>query len=264
MLGASAQETASEVIFNAHWLKGEYQSYQLYGQSYILQKGDTIEQESFTCMADVLVCDSNYKQFGQEWRFYDFRYQGKSYLNTRWMESLEELTLSCVTSPVGVLQEIRRPELLRQALDHSIDEVFRHYEGLPTLESRQGLYALRQHLEEWLFDTLMRFYDCYGRAYCLGRVVEVPDEMGIDDKSFKLTRFKKLESYEDDIATLVTASVPDTTFYTADSTALLIEMSAAQMMHIPTGWPVYGYELMEYGIETWKEGSLNIITLKQE
>lgn len=264
MLSASAQETAPEVIFNAHWLKGEYQMYELYSQSYLLQKEDTLEQESMRCMLDVVVKDSSYQHFQLEWRLYDFQYQGRHYLNSRWIQSLDELSVVCRTSPVGVLQEIREPEALRKTLDKSIDELFKHYDGLPTLEARETLYAFRAALEEWIFASVMQFYQLYGLAYRLGEVVEVPDQMGLEDKSFPVKRFKKLEYYEDGIATLVTATVPDTVFYTADSTRLQIENSSAHMMHVSTGWPVYGYELMEYGIDTWKEGLLNIITLKQE
>lgn len=265
MLPLVAQENAAqEAVFNAHWLKHEYQVYVLHYQSYSLQKGDTIDTESLRCSADVMVQDSSYRAYRMEWRFGDFQYQGKHYLSKRWLASLKDVRLSCQASPHGLLQEIKEPEALRRALDESIDELFKHYEGLPDLADRERLYRLREDVEAWLLSSLYHFYKNYGLAYRLGEVVQVPDKMALDLQAFEVTRYKKLENYADNIATLVTATLPTTTIYAKDSLPMQMENTSAMMMHIPSGWPVYTYDHLEYGVADNKEGILNEITLKQE
>ncbi len=257
--------SAQEVVFNAHWLNKEYQRYFLTHQTYVLQKNDTTENEILNCQLDVLITDSTHQAYRIEWRLYDFKLQSKHYLNTRWVQSLKDFSLVYKVSPVGVLLEFNQEKDFHQALEKSIDLLFKHYEGLPALEARERLYAFAEELETFVYTSIQQFHQAYGRAYVLGEVMEVPDqiEQTQSKEMLEVMRFKKLESSRDDIATLVVATVPDTVLYTADSTRLQWDNTGAIMMHIPTGWPVYSYDNQEFGIDSWKEGMLNEITLKK-
>lgn len=258
-------QASSEVIFNARWLDKEYQRYELRCSSYALQREDTTEQETFVCQMDVIVKDSTYNAFFLEYALSDFKWMGPHYLNTRWVHSLKDFRIVVKASPVGVLQEIQDSKTFSEALDKSIDDLFKHYGSLPELEAREKLYALRADVQAWILSAIVQFHSAYGLAYREGEVLEVPDKMAWDEHSepMNVLHYKKLEDNSDGVATLVTATVPVDTLYAADSTILPFEQTSAMMMHIPTGWPVYTYRQLEFGTQAWKEGLTIEISLKK-
>lgn len=260
--GQDPLDANDEAIFNAHWMRQEYQPYTLSRQSYVLQSGDTTEMERLLCQADVLVCDSTYKAYRMQWRFSGLAWQGRHYLLSQWVASLKDFRVECETSPAGVLKAIDQAQTLREHIDASIDAFFAHLDRVPPLDERERLYVLGRQVEDWLLASVYQFYECYGLGYRLGQTVLVPDQIGWDGKTLPVTRYKKLESLQDGMATLLTATVPDTVLYTADSTRLQLEQTSAMMMHLASGWPVYSYEQREYGISGYKEGVLDEITLK--
>ena len=276
----SAQKAAApEAIFNAHWIKQEYQPYRLMTRHYVIENGDTVSVERISCRCDVQVTDSLSKRYALKWQMYAFRVETDHHLSRQWVHSLGRFQLNYTTSPEGIINEVSDAAELDRAFDRSVDSFFKNYHGETLIEDRERLYALREHLETTLLSGVQQFHQAHGMGYTLGEVVSVPSEveLSLSHKAVPATVYKKLERLEDGVATLVTATVLDSVaLQTAvrnylvpalqvDTTARLTrpdfllpsyrqENSGALMMHLPTGWPLFIFDCREITEKRRTEG----------
>lgn len=270
-----------EAIFNAHWVKKEYQPYRLFYTDYTMQNGDTVAFENLRARVDVLVLDSLSKGYRLQWKLHDFEVETDHYMSRQWITTLRKFELNYKTTVEGLITEVTDAEAFDKALDRTIDVFFKNYKGETLLSDRERLYLLRNSLESCILSMIQQFHQAHGMGYSLGEVVEVPTnvELSLTNKSINAVVFKKLEALDDDLATLVTATVLDTAEVNSAVRTYLVpvlqtdtlpsgkeqqefvtptfrqENSGALMMHLPTGWPVFLYDCREvaYGKQTTGE-----------
>lgn len=278
--------SGQEAIFNAHWVKKEYQPYRLNYVDYTVENGDTVAVERLGLLVDVLVQDSLSKGYRLQWKLHDFEVETNHFMSRQWVTSLRKFELNYTTTLEGVIREMSDAEEFDKTLDRTIDIFFKNYKGETMLADRERLYLLRNNFENCILSMVQQFHQAHGMGYTSGEVVEVPSEveLSLTHKSIPAVIFKKLEKLDDGLATLVTATVLDTasvnnavrnylvpvlqadtltTATLADGTAEAVfsvptfqqENSGALMMHLPTGWPVFFYDCREvtYGKTTTGE-----------
>ncbi|MDD2559758.1 MAG: hypothetical protein PHE04_03705 [Bacteroidales bacterium] len=249
-----------DVLFKAAWLKNEAQSYLLEHRNYSLEQGDTTELETITLMADVNVQDSTGDRYVVVWSFYDFSMQSNHYPSVWLMQHIKDLKISCRTTPVGVLKEFPDLANFHKGLDEAVESAFASYQGLPSETSRARVYRLREDLESFLLMTINHVHQAYGLGYTPGEVVDVPDKMEtrFSETAIDAVVRKKLDNYDPEtgVAGLVMATMLDSAQlnramqeYTASrdlkQPIYRQENTAALVMHIPSGWLLYGFDKRE-------------------
>ncbi len=256
----ASSEDSQTVLFKAAWLKNEEQSYVLEHKTYNLQQGDTSELETISLKADVMVQDSTGDRYVLVWSFYEFSMQSNHYPSVWLMQYIKDLKISCRTSPVGVLKEFPDLADFRKRLDQAVESAFASYQGLPSEASRARVYRLREELESFLLMTINHVHQAYGLGYTPGEVVEVSDKMETRFSETVVDALirKKLDNYnpESGVASLVMATLLDTAQlnkamqeFTASKDlqrpVYRQENTSALVMHIPSGWLLYGFDKRE-------------------
>jgi hypothetical protein len=275
-LSAHAKDSQT-VLFKAAWLKNEAQSYTLEHKTYRLQQGDTSELETISLRADVTVRDSTYDRYVLVWSFCDFSMQSSHYPSVWLMQHIKDLKISCRTTTAGVLKEFPDLDDFRKGLDRSLESAFASYQGLPSEASRTRVYRLREELESFLLMTIHHVHQAYGLGYTPGEIVEVPEKMNIrfSETAIDAVVRKKLDGYdpESGVAGLVMATVLDTAQLNKAmrplSSALIQpvykqENTSALVMHIPSGWPLYGFDKRELTQDRNLYGEFFEITHRQK
>lgn len=253
-------DAGESVVFNAAWLKNEAQSYTLEYLHYSLSGKDTTELEKLSLQIEVLVQDSSSDYFVLEWHFHDFALQSNHYPSVWLMQHIQNLSLSCKTSPVGVLKEFKQLEDFRLSLDKAVDLAFASYQGLPSESSRARVYSLREELEALLIRVVYHMHQAYGLGYVLDEVIEVPDKMEVrfSDSPVDAIIRKKLDTYdpESGIAGLVMATMLDSAqlnqvmqqYMSSQDLQQPVyrqQNTSALVMHIPSGWVLYSFDKRE-------------------
>ncbi|MCK9300534.1 MAG: hypothetical protein M0P23_04060 [Bacteroidales bacterium] len=249
-----------DVLFMAAWLKNEEQSYMLEHKTYSLEQGDTSELETINLMADVSVQDSTAERYVLEWSFYEFSMQSNHYPSVWLMQHIKDLKISCRTTPAGVLKEFPDLEDFRKGLDQAVESAFSSYQGLPSEASRARVYRLREELEAFILMAINHIHQAYGLGYIPGEVVEVPDKMEtrFSETAIDAMIRKKLEHYdpESGVASLIMATMLDSAQLNRAMQEYMAshdlkqpvyrqENTAALVMHIPSGWLLYGFDKRE-------------------
>jgi len=262
-------------IFNARWIRHEYQPYRLSRQLYTVEGLDTVSMERLSVLADVTVKDSTSRGYRLSWRVHHLAVEAGHYLSRQWAESIEGFEFDYPTSPQGALLENALPARIDALLNAEIDRFFAHYQGRTTLESRERLYAVRDALAEFLLSAVGQFHQAYGLGYVLGEVVPVPVRLPYGDSKRQIDAviYKKLQACDENVATLVTSAVPDT----AQVNSLLRsslepgtplpswwqEDLGSLVMHLGSGWVLYSSRNREVREGRYLYGDCNEITIIQ-
>ena len=264
---------AQEAVFNAHWLRAEYQPYRLTHQTYVLESADTLSSERFSMQVNVVVTDSVPGSYRLRWRMSDFSVQTDSYLCRQWLEQLESSDFVYITDRFGQLRELPDWEQVGRWLDADMDGFVARYSGQTTAASRERLYQLRDEMVLALQEALQEFHQAYGMAYYLDEVVEVPTKVQLPFSPLEVDAvvYKKLEAWQDGVGTLVSATVLDTAQVNAAARRHWAvadripryrqEASGALLMHLATGWPVFTYACRELAEDKRLQGVYTDMTL---
>lgn len=229
---------SQEYVFNAHWLKHECQTYRLKHTQYTLYDGDTVALEVWTAKSEVLIEDSSTLGFKMHWRLSDFKIQTDHHLSKQWVARQKNFHLSYWVSPFGVIRQEPDFADFETQLDQAYDRFFPEYGAQTQQHSRDRLLELVQSWKQGLEEMVEQYHQAHGRAYRLGERIEMPVKVlaPVSGEPVDAVQYKKLQSVEQGVAGLVTATVVDTA-----RTACCLQADGALMMHLPTGWPVYSY-----------------------
>lgn len=263
------------VVFNAHWIRHEYQPYRLNRLVYTIDGRDTVSVERLWLSADVTVADSSSVGYRLSWRIHHLSVETDHYLSRQWADYIDHFEFDYPVSRQGALRESDLPLRLEALLNGETDRFFAQYGGKTTLESRERLYRLRDGLAEFLLSAVGQLHQAYGLGYVPGEVVPVPVKMAYGEKGQEVDAvvYKKLEACEEGVATLVSSTVMDT----AQVNRLLrqaLEPGAslptwqqedlgALVIHLSSGWVLYSSRRREMREGRYIYGDENEISIKQ-
>jgi len=262
LLAAVSDSSAS---FRAHFLKYEWQPYEITQTVYTLHDGDTVALERLRFKADIYVADSSRYQYFLNWRFHDF------ILNTdsRKLQQLASLatpvTISCRVSEVGMLMDFVVWESVTTCLDEGMKTLLPEFANRKDSLAKAELgrmYDFRKSLEMLILRSVRQFHQLYGLGYTLGEVVDVPSVLfvaGVPDPIPGIVRKKLVKvDAETGIAMLSTVSYPDQKAlkiafeneYQTDSVPEQLfsqKISGSIVSDLNTGWVLYTFEQRESG-----------------
>lgn len=176
-LGLRGAETDSSVVFNAAFLKHEFQRYSVSRALYTVQKGDTLSLERLRFNVEVFVTDSTSDYYLLSWKFSGFAINTEDRELERVIAGARPVELVCRTSKPGVLMELLGREKVSDCLMEVMPKVLEPYLKLQTAQEKaevSRIYDLRDALETLMIRSIEQFFQVYGLGYTLGEVVDVP------------------------------------------------------------------------------------------
>ncbi|MCX6309718.1 MAG: hypothetical protein NTY32_13125 [Bacteroidia bacterium] len=269
---AMAQNPDSTVVFKTHFLKNEYQRYDVSKTLYTLNSKDTTELQRIGFKAEVVVVDSTAKGYILNWKISGYTINTSDTYLQKLIGLATPVQVSYRISKPGVFEEFLTGTSVIGCLEGALPKVLDSFKNKSDSASKAEvarIYALRENLETLILGFMIQFHQFHGLGYTLGEFVNVPVEITsrFTSKPLPGIQRKKLTSIDAVTQTAVIAYATEldkTGYQKALSENLNTTLDAfknlqqdeigSMMIDLRTGWPIWSMDQREASVGTLTYG----------
>ena len=168
------QDSTVQVI--AYWEMGETYDYSVSLQRFQYTDTDTISKEMMTYDVEIAVIDSTSESYTVRWYYKNFQSNSTNPFTQKIASAAEDISVEIVLDELGVIQEVKNWEAVRDYMATAIDLIREEIDSIPgnekVLDQLKNSYATKAAIEASAIQDAQQFHSFHGGKYKLKQVIK--------------------------------------------------------------------------------------------
>ncbi|HET6555814.1 MAG TPA: hypothetical protein VFG54_00775 [Prolixibacteraceae bacterium] len=166
----------STVQFVGYWGLNETQTYRVLQNSYKVNKGDTIERETFNYDSEITILDSTATGYTIKWTYKSFDYKTGNKFTEKLMKTAQDMSIIYTTDELGVFQGVKNYQEIKNYMDKGFDTLLAEFKDIPNIgpiiQQTRQTFSTKEAVEAAAINEIHYFHAPFGRQFLTTMIYE--------------------------------------------------------------------------------------------